>query len=112
MKMKLSLLGPIALIAALCHVGLATPITIDKRADGTIEYYRGDNGAREVLTNPPNDVCNPIPGGAKELSNYSDATAFLYATPDCRGGYDIVGVAGTWFQYGIYAQGFRLGSAP
>ncbi|KAF8950608.1 hypothetical protein BGZ52_001987, partial [Haplosporangium bisporale] len=75
MKIKLSLLGPIALIAALCHVGLATPITIDKRADGTIEYYRGDNGAREVLTNPPNDVCNPIPGGAKELSNYSDATA-------------------------------------
>lgn len=111
-KMKVSLFGSIALIAALSHVGLATPIAIDKRADGTIEYYRADNGAHEVLYSPPNDVCNPIPGGAKELSNYSDATAFLYATADCRGGYDIVGVAGTWFQQGVYANGFRLGSAP
>lgn len=109
--MKLSLIGSIALIsAALSHVG-ATPISVDKRASGSVNYIQADSGGAVALVDSPSDTCLALSGGANELSNYSDSTAFLYGDASCSGGYDIVAVGGTWFKFEKSVYGFQLGSS-
>ncbi|KAF9079243.1 hypothetical protein BGX23_004610, partial [Mortierella sp. AD031] len=67
---------------------------LSKRADGTFPYIRGDTGGQDALSNLPNDVCLPIPGGASRASNDCDATAFVYADGDCQQLLALVGTGG------------------
>ncbi|KAF9123916.1 hypothetical protein BG015_005217, partial [Linnemannia schmuckeri] len=53
-----------ALIAIASSISLVAASPAVKRADGNVQYIRADTGAINNISNPPNDVCLPIQGGA------------------------------------------------
>jgi hypothetical protein len=83
-------------------------------ADGNFPYTRFDTGAPDELTNPPNDRCIPLPGGATHAGNDTDATAVVYADDSCTQPLELVGVGATWDATGppvLPARGVRFGSS-
>ncbi|KAG0029198.1 hypothetical protein BGZ81_004020 [Podila clonocystis] len=87
---------------------------LSKRADGQFPYTRGDTGGLDMLINPPNDVCLPIPGGASHASNDCDATAFVFADGGCQELLALVGTGGGFDETGppyIHAYSVRFGSS-
>jgi hypothetical protein len=84
-------------------------------AEGNFPYVRFDTGASDTLTNPPNDTCIPLPGGATHASNDTDATAFVYTDDSCTTqSPERVGVGATWDATGppvLPALGVRFGSS-
>ncbi|MEU5421386.1 hypothetical protein ACFY1P_27720 [Streptomyces sp. NPDC001407] len=69
-------------------------------AGGDFSYIRFDTGTLDALSNPPNDRCLPIPGGAAHAANDTDATAFVYADGACTQLLAIVGTGGSWDETG------------
>ncbi|MEV6672247.1 hypothetical protein [Streptomyces sp. NPDC051162] len=71
-----------------------------RAASGTFTYMRFDTGTLDGLSDPPNDRCLPLDGGASHASNDTDATAFVYADGACTQLLAIVGTGGSWDETG------------
>ncbi len=74
-RMTLAVGGAIAVLAAIPMSSWA--------AAGDLQYLRADNGQQDAISNPANDTCDPVPGGAVNATNRTDATATLYTNAVC-----------------------------
>ncbi|WP_155128751.1 hypothetical protein [[Actinomadura] parvosata] len=98
----------VALTAPLATILLAAPAA--QAASGTYTWITPAGQPFQVVE-PPSDTCLELSGGAIRFSNDTTDTAFLYGTPDCSGGWALVGVGATWdAPTGVQAFAVRLGS--
>lgn len=72
-----------ALIMGAAAVLVAAPATGAQAATGTLFYNRADTGARDGITDPPNDECLPLNGGAGIVDNRTNAIASLFRDDNC-----------------------------
>ncbi|MEU2872387.1 hypothetical protein ABZ769_24765 [Streptomyces olivoreticuli] len=63
---------------------LVTGLTTNAQAaTGTLFYTRADTGFKEPITDPDNDSCLPLDGGAILVDNETDAIATVFRDESC-----------------------------
>ncbi|GAA0336305.1 hypothetical protein [Streptomyces blastmyceticus] len=63
---------------------LVTGLTANAQAaSGTLFYTRADTGFKEPITDPDNDDCLPLDGGALLVDNETDAIATVFRDDSC-----------------------------
>lgn len=64
-------------------VALASVPANSWAATGDLQYLRADDNQQDVISNPPNDTCRPVPGGAVNATNRTDSAVTLYSNAAC-----------------------------
>ncbi|WP_274563569.1 hypothetical protein [Streptomyces spiramyceticus] len=77
---RLARMTVVAGSAAALVTGLSTSA---QAASGTFAYNRADTGFRFSVTNPPDNLCIPLEGGAGVADNFTDTRAILFRTSEC-----------------------------
>ncbi|MGW1867610.1 hypothetical protein ACWCPS_18825 [Streptomyces mauvecolor] len=83
MTYRIKRLARIVLITGAAAVLVTGPATSAQAASGTLFFNRADTGARDAITNPPNNDCRLLDGGAGIVDNRTNAIAFLYRDENC-----------------------------
>ncbi|MBT2386328.1 hypothetical protein [Streptomyces sp. ISL-11] len=52
-------------------------------ANGDFQYLRADSSQQDVISDPPNESCRTISGGAVNATNRTNAVATVYKNASC-----------------------------
>ncbi|MFJ9820599.1 hypothetical protein ACIRU3_36085 [Streptomyces sp. NPDC101151] len=77
-------LARVTVVAGSAIMLVAGVSTSAQAATGKFSYTRADTGFRSSTTNPPDDLCIPLEGGAGTADNLTDTPAILFRDEECN----------------------------